>query len=73
MIKHVVNDSGGSASAANFTLSVSGTSPSPASFPGAESPGTTVTGRRQLQRLGDRAERVHIQLLGRLLGHDRGR
>ena len=43
VIKHVVNDSGGSASAANFTLSVSGTSPSPASFPGAESPGTTVT------------------------------
>ena len=43
VIKHVVNDSGDSASAANFTLSVSGTSPSPASFPGAESPGTTVT------------------------------
>jgi len=43
VIKHVVNDSGGSASAANFTLSVSGTSPSSASFPGAESPGTTVT------------------------------
>jgi hypothetical protein len=43
VIKHVVNDNGGSANAANFTLSVTGTSPTPASFPGAESPGTTVT------------------------------
>jgi prealbumin domain-containing protein len=43
VIKHVVNDSGGSASAANFTMSVTGTSPNPASFAGAESPGTTVT------------------------------
>jgi hypothetical protein len=43
VIKHVVNDDGGSATAADFTLSVTGTGPSPASFPGAESPGTTVT------------------------------
>ena len=43
VIKHVVNDSGGTASAANFTMSVTGTSPNPASFAGAESPGTTVT------------------------------
>jgi Prealbumin-like fold domain len=43
VIKHVVNDNGGSASAADFTMSVTGTSPSPTSFPGAESPGTTVT------------------------------
>src|SRR5204863_386161 len=43
VIKHVVNDNGGTATAASFTMSVTGSSPSPASFAGAESPGTTVT------------------------------
>src|SRR5205085_2681866 len=42
VIKHVINDNGGTAAASDFTLSVTGSSPSPASFPGAESPGTTV-------------------------------
>src|SRR5204862_386928 len=42
VIKHVVNDNGGTATAANFTMNVTGTSPSPASSPGAEAPGTTV-------------------------------
>src|SRR5205807_7561075 len=42
-IKHVINDNGGTATAANFTMSVTGNGPSPASFPGAESPGTDVT------------------------------
>jgi hypothetical protein len=39
VIKHVV---GGPAVASNFTMTVTGNSPSPASFAGAESPGTTV-------------------------------
>jgi hypothetical protein len=43
VIKHVVNDNAGTSTAADFTVSVSGSSPSPASFPGAESPGTEVT------------------------------
>src|SRR5207247_389545 len=43
VIKHVVNDNGGTATAGSFTMTVTGSSPSPASFPGAESPGTTVT------------------------------
>ncbi len=43
VIKHVINDNGGTAVASNFTMSVTGSSPSPASFPGAESPGTDVT------------------------------
>ncbi len=43
VIKHVINDNGGTATASNFTMNVNGGSPSPASFPGAESPGTTVT------------------------------
>jgi hypothetical protein len=43
VIKHVINDNGGTAIAANFTMSVTATSPSPASFPGAEAPGTQVT------------------------------
>jgi len=43
VIKHVINDNGGTKTASNFTMSVTGGSPSPASFPGAESPGTSVT------------------------------
>lgn len=42
VIKHVVNNSGGTATAADFTMNVSGTNVSPASFPGNEN-GTTVT------------------------------
>jgi hypothetical protein len=42
VIKHVINDNGGTSTAANFTMSVTGSSPSPGSFPGAEAPGTTV-------------------------------
>jgi hypothetical protein len=43
VIKHVVNDNGGTAVAGDFTMSVTGTGPNPASFAGAESPGTNVT------------------------------
>ncbi len=43
VIKHVINDNGGTAVAADFTMNVTGSSPSPASFPGVESPGTNVT------------------------------
>src|SRR5207249_8081528 len=43
VIKHVINNNGGTAVASNFTMSVTGSSPSPASFAGAESPGTNVT------------------------------
>jgi len=42
VIKDVVNDNGGTAVASDFTMSVSGNNPSPASFPGAESLGTMV-------------------------------
>ena len=42
VIKHVVNNDGGTKTAGDFTLTVSGTSPSPASFPGSEA-GTVVT------------------------------
>jgi Ca2+-binding RTX toxin-like protein len=41
VIKHVVNDDGGTALAGDFTMNVSG--PTPQSFAGAESPGTTRT------------------------------
>ena len=43
VVKHVVNDNGGIAAAADFTVAVAATNPSPASFPGVEAPGTTVT------------------------------
>jgi uncharacterized repeat protein (TIGR01451 family) len=42
VIKHVINDNGGTKHAGDFTLTVSGTTPSPASFPGNEA-GTVVT------------------------------
>jgi hypothetical protein len=42
VIKHVINDDGGPKNASDFTMNVTGNSPSPASFPGAESPGTNV-------------------------------
>ena len=44
VIKHVINDNGGSASASDFSMTVTGTNVQPsATFAGAESPGTTVT------------------------------
>ena len=43
VIKHVVNDNGGTALASEFAINVTGSNPNPASFNGAESPGTTVT------------------------------
>jgi hypothetical protein len=42
VIKHVINDNGGTKSAADFLITVTGISPNPASFSGAVSPGTTV-------------------------------
>ena len=42
VIKHVVNDNGGTASASDFTMNVTGTNVSTPSFPGDEQ-GTTVT------------------------------
>ncbi len=42
VIKHVINDDGGSKTAADFTIHVSGHNPSPASFPGSEH-GTAVS------------------------------
>jgi hypothetical protein len=44
VIKEVINDSGGgSSSAADFTIDVTGTNASPASFAGSGAPGTVVT------------------------------
>ena len=43
VIKHVVNDHGGIATAAEFTMNVVGSGVSSPSFPGAELPGVTVT------------------------------
>src|SRR5205823_3227383 len=44
VIKHVVNNNGGSKSASDFTMNVTGGHVAPSgSFAGAEAPGTTVT------------------------------
>ncbi len=42
VIKHVINDDGGTKTASNFQISVTGTNVDNTSFPGAESPGTIV-------------------------------
>lgn len=43
VIKHVINDNGGTADAEDFTLDSGGTDDSPDNFAGEEAPGTTVT------------------------------
>ncbi len=43
VIKHVINDNGGTKTAADFTLDAGGANDSPDNFAGAESPGTVVT------------------------------
>jgi uncharacterized repeat protein (TIGR01451 family) len=43
VIKHVINDNGGNATASSFTMNITGANVSNASFAGAETPGTTVT------------------------------
>jgi Prealbumin-like fold domain len=43
VIKHVINDNGGTKTAGDFTMGVTGGNPSPASFAGEESPGTSVS------------------------------
>jgi hypothetical protein len=43
VIKHVINDDGGTATASNFTLDSGGVNDTPDNFAGAEAPGTTVT------------------------------
>ena len=42
VIKHVVNDNGGTAVASNWTMDVTANNPSNNNFPGAESPGTSI-------------------------------
>src|SRR6185437_5975469 len=43
VIKHVINDNGGTAKGSDFTLDSGGANDSPDNFAGAESPGTEVT------------------------------
>jgi uncharacterized repeat protein (TIGR01451 family) len=43
VIKHVINDNGGSAVSGDFTMNVTATNPSDASFPGVDNSGTTIT------------------------------
>ena len=63
VIKHVVNDNGGTATASAWTLSVTGGSPSPASFAGAESPGHDGPRRRRLHRSARAALGLHRERL----------
>ena len=75
VIKHVINDNGGTKIAGDFTMTVTGTNVQPsATFPGAESPGTTVTldaGGYSVDETG--RQRLHEDARRRLLRHDRQR
>src|SRR5207247_4352953 len=62
VIQHVINDNGGTATAASFTMSVTGSSPSPASFPGAESIGTTAARDAGSDSVGARSVRGYTQI-----------
>ena len=74
VIKHVINDNGGTKTAADFTMSVTGASVSPASFAGAESPGTTVALNAGTYSVAEAGLAGYTQAdLGRLLRHDRQR
>ena len=42
VVKHVINDNGGTKVAGDFPITVTGNGPSPANFPGEEDPGTSV-------------------------------
>ena len=65
VIKHVVNDNGGTAVAADFAITVSGSNPSPGSFNGREAPGTYVRiDAGHVQRHGVRACRLRRDVRG---------
>ena len=71
VVTEVVNDNGGSAVPGDFTVSVTGGDPSPASFAGQGVPGTTVlldAGPLFVQRY--RAGGLHQHVVSRLRGHD---
>ena len=50
VIKHVINDDGGGQGAGDFTMTVNDPGTDPASFTGAEAPGTRSDRRRRVQR-----------------------
>ena len=75
VVKHVVNDNGGGATADQWTMAVTGGSPSPATFAGSET-GTTVNHPRQrrVRRGGvGRPRRVHGGLVRLLCQRERPR
>ena len=74
VIKHVVNDEAGTSTAANFTMSVTGSFAQPGELRrrrGARHAGSDPP--RRVQRLGDRPVRLHRRVLGRLQRLDRAR
>ena len=75
VIKHVVNDNGGTKVASDFSLTVTGTNVQPnATFAGAESPGTTVTLNAGSYSVDEAAVNGYTKTTrGQLLRHDRQR
>src|SRR5207248_528902 len=64
VIKHVINDDGGTKTAANFTMNVTGPSATPSSFPGAESPGTDVALNAGAYSVDENADSGYTKTLG---------
>ena len=73
VIKHVVNNNGGTKDAADFQMQVTADNPSSATFPGEESPGTSVSVDAGAYSWTRCPRRLHQEPLRRLLGHHRQR
>ena len=68
VIKNVVNDEGGTKTAADFTLTVTGARPARRASPARARPARRCRFAGVLQRLRGRGRRLHRLVLGRLLG-----
>lgn len=64
VIKHVINDNSGNTLAPGFTMNVTGTNVSDASFNGAESPGTTVTLNAGNYSVDENANADYVKTIG---------
>ena len=71
VVNEVVNDNGGTAVASDWTTTVTGGNPAPASFQARVRPGTTVTLDAGSYDVTDGPLRLHRQFLGGLLRHHR--
>ena len=73
VVKHVINDEGGTAVAGDFTMNVTGPSATPGSFPGTEAPGTQVALNAGAYSVSEAAKAGYVRAPRLTARHDRGR